>query len=56
MHAVHKTVFINMSEDCDREYDLQFFFFQPYLFEPEYADNELKKMVCHGTLMNGSGD
>ncbi len=28
-----------MSEDFDREGDLQFFA-QPYLFEPEYTDDE----------------
>ncbi len=56
MHAVHKTVFINMSEDIDREDDLLFFFPQPYLIELEYSDDELKKMVRHGTLMNGGGD
>ncbi len=32
-----------MSEDCDRDDDLQFFA-QPYFFEPEYTDDELREM------------
>ncbi len=32
-----------MSEDFDREDDLQFLA-QPYLFKPEYTDNELREM------------
>ncbi len=38
---MYKTVFVNMSEGFDREDDLRCFA-QPYLFEPEYTDNELK--------------
>ncbi len=34
--SVHKTVFVNISEDFNREDDLQFFA-QPYLFELEYT-------------------
>ncbi len=32
-----------MSEDFDREDELQFFV-QPYLFKPEYTDDELREM------------
>ncbi len=42
MHAVRKTVFVNMSEGFDSEDDLQFFA-QPYLFKPEYTDDELRE-------------
>ncbi len=38
---MYKTVFVNMSEGFDREDDL-LFFAQPYFFEPEYTDDELK--------------
>ncbi len=49
MHTVHKTVFINMSEDFEN--DLQFFA-QPYLFEPEYTDDELREMaVPHACIV-----
>ncbi len=34
-----------MSKGFDREYDLQCFA-QPYLFEPQYTDDELKEMVA----------
>ncbi len=34
--SVHETVSLNMSEDFNREDDLQFFA-QPYVFELEYA-------------------
>ncbi len=37
--TLHKTVFINMSEDFDRENDLKFVA-QPYLFEPEDTDDK----------------
>ncbi len=40
---MHKTVLINMSEDFDREDDLQFFA-HPYLIKPEYTDDELREM------------
>ncbi len=43
MHTVYKTVFVNMSEDFDREDDLQFFA-QSYLIELEYTDDELREM------------
>ncbi len=42
-NAIHKTVFINMSEDFDRENDLKFVA-QPYLFEPEHTDEKLREM------------
>ncbi len=62
--------FVNMSEDFDRQDHLQFFA-QPYLFKPEYTDDELREMdvlrqnvgscvssiarLPYGTLVNAGG-
>ncbi len=69
LQAVEDMRYIKQSEDFDREDDLQFFT-QPYLFEPEYTDDELREIdvlrqnagscvssitrMHHGTLMNVS--
>ncbi len=52
MHTVHKTVLVNMSEDFDREDDLQFFV-QPYLFEPEYTEMDVLRYntAPHGCVI-----
>ncbi len=46
MHTLYKTVFINMSENFDKEVDLQLFA-QPYLFEPEYNGCNYKRWMFY---------